>query len=67
MTFVSLALLAISATQADWLAVFFGSPVTVIPVNDEAYVAIRWNLGNTVLVLLSLGLAYLWLSSDNSN
>lgn len=65
MTFVSLALLAISITQRDWLGELLGSPVSVIPVNQATYATIQWNLGNTILTLLSIGLASLWLSSDD--
>jgi len=64
MTFFSLALLAISVAQRDWLAAFFASPVTVIPLGDHSYVTIQWLLGNIVLGLLSLRLAFLWRSAE---
>lgn len=67
MTFGSLALLAISAAQGDWLGAFFESPVTVIRLNDKTEVTIQWFLGNIVLTLLALRLAYLWRSTGNSN
>jgi hypothetical protein len=66
MTFASLALLAISAAQGDWLAAYFESPVTVIRLNDKT-VTIEWFVGNIILTLLALRLAYLWRVTDDSS
>jgi hypothetical protein len=67
MTFASLALLAISTARGDWLGAFFESPKTVIRLNDETDVTIRWFVGNVVLTLLALRLAYLWRSTGKPN
>ena len=67
MTFGSLALLAIGAAQGDWLEAFLELAVTVIHLNEKMDLTIQWFLGNIVLTLLALRLAYLWRSTDNSN
>lgn len=58
-------LLAINSTQKDWLGEFFGAPKSVLPVMENSYLVLRWNVGNTLLVLALLGLAYLWFTSKD--
>ena len=65
MAIFSLALLAINSTQKDRLGEFFGAPKSVLPLMENSYLVLRWNVGNTLLVLVFLGLAYLWFTSKD--
>lgn len=67
MTLVCVALLAISVTQKDWVGELFGSPVWGVPVNENTYVTLQLNWANSILALLSLGLANLWFSTEKSS
>ena len=67
LTFVSLALVAVNLTQRQWLYTQFSYEWGFIPWHDEIADGIIAGWGTTLSALLTVGLAYLWTSTKNSN
>jgi hypothetical protein len=61
LTFIGLGLVALNVTQRDWLADLAGE------VSDSAFITVREGWGTTLSILATITLAYLWVSSRNSN
>ena len=67
LTFIGLALFAFNVIQRSWLARALVEPGTAYTIRDQIRGAVERGWGITVSALLTIGLAYLWMSAKDSN